>query len=115
MEHLQFAPGSGCVGKNDLILRPAANGVHCSLYWSHSRNWNMFFVVAEIGNVRLKRCAFAKILRLNLAKIDTPARCYDPTLDGMKFANKRQEDWVADSTFGSCENSSRDQPLPSFM
>jgi len=32
----------------------------------------MFFVMAEIGNVRLKRRAFAKILRLNFAKIDTP-------------------------------------------
>jgi hypothetical protein len=67
----------------------------------------MFFVVAEIGNVRLKRCAFAKILRLNLAKIDTPARCYDPTLDGMKFANKSQEDRVADSTFVLRELQSR--------
>jgi hypothetical protein len=34
----------------------------------------MFFVMAEIGSVRLKRCAFAKILRLNFTKIDTPAR-----------------------------------------
>jgi hypothetical protein len=74
MEHLQFPTGSGCVGKNDLILRPAENDVHRSLYWSHSRNWDMFFVVAEIGNVRLKRCALAKILRLNFTKIDTSAR-----------------------------------------
>jgi hypothetical protein len=34
----------------------------------------MFFVMAEIGSVRLKGCAFAKILRLNFTKIDTPAR-----------------------------------------
>ena len=69
-----FAPSSGCVGKNNVVLRPAENDVHRSLYWGHSRNWHMFFVVAEIGNVRLKRCAFAKILRLNFTKIDTPAR-----------------------------------------
>jgi len=34
----------------------------------------LFFVVAEIGSVRLKRCALAKILRLNFTKIDTSAR-----------------------------------------
>jgi hypothetical protein len=34
----------------------------------------MLFVVAEIGNVRFKRYTFAKILRLNLPKIDAPAR-----------------------------------------
>src|SRR6267154_833946 len=74
MEHLQFAPSSGCVGKNNVVLRPAENGVHGNLLRSHSRNWDMFFVMAEIGSVRLKRRAFAKILRLNFTKIDTPAR-----------------------------------------
>jgi hypothetical protein len=74
MEDLQFAPSSGCVRKNDDILRPTENGVYRSLYWSHIRNWDMLFVVAEIGNGRFKRYAFAKILRLNLTKIDTPAR-----------------------------------------
>jgi hypothetical protein len=34
----------------------------------------MLFVVAEIGYGRFKRYAFAKILRLNLTKIDAPAR-----------------------------------------
>jgi hypothetical protein len=78
MEHLQFASGSWCVGKNDLILRPTENGVHGNLLWNHSRNCDMFFVMAEIGNVRLKRRAFAKVLRLNFAKIDTPAgHCKD--------------------------------------
>ena len=74
MEHLQLPPGSGCVRKNDLILRPTENGVHRNLFWSHSRNWDMFFVMPEIGSVRLKRCALAKILRLNCTKIDTSAR-----------------------------------------
>jgi hypothetical protein len=34
----------------------------------------MLLVVAEIGYGRFQRYAFAKILRLNLTKIDTPAR-----------------------------------------
>src|SRR5258708_5565720 len=74
MEHLQFAPGSGCVRKNNVVLRPAENDIYRSFHWSHSRDWDMFFVVTEIGNVRLKRCTLAKILRLNFTKIDTPAR-----------------------------------------
>jgi len=34
----------------------------------------MLLEVAEIGNIRLQRYAFAKILGLNLTKINTPAR-----------------------------------------
>jgi hypothetical protein len=74
MEHLQFATRSGRVPKNDDILRPTENGVYRRLYWSQIRNWDMLLVVAEIGCGRFKRYAFAKILRLNLTKIDTPAR-----------------------------------------
>ena len=34
----------------------------------------MLFKVAKVGNIRFKRCAAAKIFRLNFAKIDTCAR-----------------------------------------